>query len=425
MLTLPIKQTKTHLNKGVVLMPSFGERLKHSWNAFFNKDPTNYNWMGSSTAFRPDRVRLTRGNERSIVTAIYNRIAIDVSAVPIHHVRVDPNGRYVETIDSGLNNALSVEANIDQTGRAFIQDVVMSMFDEGCVAIVPVDTTINPTVSGSYDIQTLRTGRIVQWYPEYVRVSLYNDREGRQEEIILPKKVVGIVENPLYAVMNEPNSTLQRLVRKLNLLDAIDEQSGSGRLDMIIQLPYTIKTEARRAQADQRRKDIESQLTGSKYGIAYIDSTEHITQLNRSVENNLMKQIEYLTSLLHSQLGLNEEILNGTAGESAMLNYNNRTVEPILSAITDEINRVFLTKTARAQRQKVMFFSDPFRLTPVSNLADIADKFTRNEILSSNEVRGIIGFKPVDDDRANELRNKNLNQPTDGSQPVRVDSTED
>jgi hypothetical protein len=331
----------------------------------------------------------------------------------------------VETIDSGLNNALSVEANIDQTGRAFIQDVVMSMFDEGCVAIVPVDTTINPTVSGSYDIQTLRTGRIVQWYPEYVRVSLYNDREGRQEEIILPKKVVGIVENPLYAVMNEPNSTLQRLVRKLNLLDAIDEQSGSGRLDMIIQLPYTIKTEARRAQADQRRKDIESQLTGSKYGIAYIDSTEHITQLNRSVENNLMKQIEYLTSLLHSQLGLNEEILNGTAGESAMLNYNNRTVEPILSAITDEINRVFLTKTARAQRQKVMFFSDPFRLTPVSNLADIADKFTRNEILSSNEVRGIIGFKPVDDDRANELRNKNLNQPTDGSQPVRVDSTED
>lgn len=408
-------------------MPSLGAWLKHNWNAFFNKDQQNFDYQLLSTggsSFRPDRYRMRRGNERSIVTAIYNRIAIDVASVPIHHVRIDDNGRYVETINSGLENALALEANIDQTGRALIQDIVMSMFDEGVVAIVPVDTTIDPTKSGSYDIQTLRTGKILQWYPEYVRLRLYNDRTGNQEEVILPKKTVAIIENPLYSVMNEPNSTLQRLIRKLNLLDAIDEQSGSGKLDLIVGLPYSIKTEAKRQMAEIRRKDIEDQLAGSKYGIAYVDGTEHITQLNRPVDNNLMKQIEYLTVLLYSQLGMTEEVINGTADEKTMLNYNNRTVEPILSAITDGMKRTFLTKTARSQHQSIMFFRDPFRLTPISSIADIADKFTRNEILSSNELRGIVGFKPVADERANELRNKNLNQVADAPQPVRVDSDE-
>ena len=400
-------------------MPKFSERLQHAWNAFLNREPpstVHYDY-GSSYSYRPDRIRLTRGNERSIVNAIYNRISIDVSAISIKHVRLDENDRFVEDIDSKLNYALNTEANIDQTGRALIQDIVMSMFDEGVVAVVPTDTTINPLISGGYDVETLRTGRIVDWYPEYVRVKLYNEKTGRREDITLPKKMVAIIENPLYSIMNEPNSTLQRLIRKLNLLDAIDEQSGASKLDLIIQLPYTIKTEARRKQAEDRRKDIEMQLAGSKYGIAYTDATEHVTQLNRSLDNNLMKQIEYLTSMLYGQLGLTENIFNGSANEQEMLNYYNSTIEPILSAITTEMNRKFLTKTARKQRQSIKYFRDPFKLVPVNQIADMADKFTRNEILSSNEFRAIIGFKPVDDERANELRNKNLNQSPDAEQP--------
>lgn len=399
-------------------MPKFTERLQHAWNAFLNGEEQSYSYnIGTSYSFRPDRVRLTRGNERSIVTAMYNRIAMDVAAVNIKHVRLDQNDRYVETIDSKLNYAINTEANIDQTGRAFIQDVVLSMFDEGAVAIVPVDTDINPKLYGSYDILSMRTAKIIEWYPEHVRVRLYNDRTGRREEVTLPKKVVAIIENPLYAVMNEPNSTLQRLIRKLNILDAIDEQSGAGKLDLIIQLPYTIRTEARRKQAEERRKDIEEQLAGTKYGIAYADATEHITQLNRSLDNNLMKQIEYLTSMLYGQLGLTEEIFNGTANEQTLLNYYSSTIEPILSAITGEMSRKFLTRTARTQHQSIVFFRDPFKLVPVSQIADIADKFTRNEVLSSNEVRALIGFKPVDDERANELRNKNLNQAAGAEQP--------
>ena len=390
---------------------SFGDRLKHAWNAFFNKDPTVvYRDIGSSYATRPDRMRFTRGNERSIVTAIYNRIAVDVSSVDIRHIRIDENKRYLEEIDSGLNNCLSEEANIDQTGRAFIQDVVMSMLDEGCVAIVPVDTTFNPTVTGSYDIQTMRTGRILEWYPAHIKVRVYNDRKGEKEDILVPKSIAAIIENPLYAICNEPNSTLQRLIRKLNLLDIIDEQSGSGKLDLIIQLPYIIKTEARKAQAEARRRDIEQQLAGSKYGIAYTDGTEHITQLNRSVENNLMAQIEYLTSMLYSQLGISQAILDGTADEKTKLNYFTQTIEPILSAITEEMKRKFLTKTARSQRQSIQFFRDSFKLIPANELAEIADKFTRNEILTSNEIRQIVGMKPSDDPRADELRNKNLNE---------------
>lgn len=392
-------------------MASFLERLQHGWNAFLNKEPPNYGYTESvSYAFRPDRPRLSRGNERSIVTAIYNRIAMDVAAISVQHVKIDENGKYVETVPSKLNYALTQEANIDQTSRAFIQDVVMSMFDEGCVAIVPVDTTLNPTITGSYDVETMRTGKILEWYPNMVRIRLYNERNGRKEEVVLPKSIVAIVENPFYTIMNEPNSTLQRLIRKLNLLDAIDEQSGAGKLDLIIQLPYTIKTEARRKQADDRRKDIEMQLAGSKYGIAYTDATEHVTQLNRSLDNNLMKQIEYLTSMLYGQLGLTDTIINGTADEKVMLNYYNSTIEPIISAITDEMKRKFLTRTARTQHQSIMFFRDPFRLVPVNDIAEMADKFTRNEILSSNELRAIIGYKPVDDKRADELRNKNINQ---------------
>lgn len=390
---------------------SFGSRLKHAWNAFFNRDPTlDMRDLGVSYSYRPDRVRFTRGNERSIVTSIYNRIALDVSAISIQHVRLDENGRFMSVIDSGLNNCLTLEANIDQTGRAFIQDVVMSMFDEGCVAIVPVDTTDDPEITGAYDINTMRTGKILEWYPRHVKVRVYNDRTGQKEDITLSKEAVAIIENPLFAVINEPNSTMQRLIRKLNLLDVVDEQSSSGKLDLIIQLPYIIKTEARRQQAEKRRKDIEDQLAGSKYGIAYTDGTEHITQLNRSLENNLLKQIEYLTSMLYSQLGITTSILDGTADETTMLNYNNRSIEPIVSAIVDAMKRTFLSKTARSQKQSIMFFRDPFRLVPVASIAEIADKFTRNEIMSSNEFRQIVGMKPSDDPRADELRNKNLNQ---------------
>lgn len=401
-------------------MAKFTERLAHAWNAFMNGEQSEYhplNSVGASYSYRPDRPRLTRGNERSIITAIYNRIAMDVAAINIKHVRLDQNGRYVETINSGLNYIFSTEANIDQTGRELIQDIVLSMFDEGVVALVPTDTTLNPKVTGSYDILTMRTGKIIEWYPEHVRVKLYNQRTGRREDVTLPKSMVAIIQNPFYSIMNEPNSTLQRLIRKLNLLDAIDEQSGAGKLDLIIQLPYTIKTEARRKQAEDRRKDIEMQLAGTKYGIAYTDATEHVTQLNRSLDNNLMKQIEYLTSMLYGQLGLTDAIFNGSADEQAMLNYYNSTIEPILSAITNEMVRKFLTKTARSQYQSVMFFRDPFKLVPVNQIADMADKFTRNEILSSNEFRAIIGFKPVDDARADELRNKNLNQSPDAEEP--------
>ena len=390
------------------------DKLKHSWNAFVNnRSPTNYyNDIGYSYSYRPDRVRFTRGNERSIVTSVYNRIALDVSSIDIKHVRLDENGSFISIIDSGLNNCLTLEANIDQTGRALKQDIVMSMMDEGCIAIVPVDTTVNPTETGpgAYDILSMRTGKILEWYPSHVKVRVYNDRTGNKEDIIVPKKIVAIVENPLYAVMNEPNSTMQRLIRKLNLLDFIDEQSGSGKLDLIIQLPYIIKTEARREQAEKRRKDIENQLAGSKYGIAYTDGTEKITQLNRPIENNLMKQIEYLTNMLYSQLGITQSVLDGTADEQTMLNYNNRTIEPIVSAIVDEMKRKFLSKTARSQLQSILFFRDPFKLVPVNNIAEIADKFTRNEILTSNEIRQIIGIKPSNDPKADQLINSNISQ---------------
>lgn len=389
-----------------------GDRLKHAWNAFKEPDTlAGYYDDGMSYSYRPDRVRFTRGNERSIVTSVYNRIALDVCSINVMHVRLDENNRYMDTVNSGLNYCLTQEANIDQTGRAFIQDVVMSMLDEGCVAIVPVDTTLNPKNTGSYDILTMRTAKILEWYPSKVRVRLYNDQTGTHEEILLPKRSVAIIENPLYAVMNEPNSTLQRLIRKLNLLDVMDEKNSSGKLDLIIQLPYVIKSEARKKQAENRRKDMERQLEGSKYGIAYTDGTERITQLNRPAENNLMAQVEYLTSMLYSQLGLTTTIMDGTADEKTMLNFYNRTVEPILSAIVDEMSRKFLTKTARTQRQVVTYFRDPFSLVPVNDIAEIADKFTRNEILTSNEIRQIIGVKPSQDPNADELRNKNLSQP--------------
>ena len=394
---------------------SFLSRLKHAWNVFFNnKDPTpKYQDIGASYYYRPDRQRFTGGNERTIVTSVYNRIALDAAAVEIKHVRLDENGRYLETIDSGINRCLNEEANIDQTGRAFIQDVVMSMLDEGCVAIVPVDTTFNPNITNSYDVQSMRVGKILQWYPNHIQVRVYNEKTGNKEDIIVPKNIVGIIENPLYAVINEPNSTMQRLIRKLSLLDAVDEQSGSGKLDLIIQLPYTIKTEARRQQAEARRKEIEVQLTNSKYGIAYTDGTERITQLNRPIENNLMKQIEYLTSMLYSQLGITQSILDGTADEKTMLNYYSRSIEPIISAIVDELKRKFLTRTARSQLQSFLFFRDPFKLVPITEIATIADTFTRNEILSSNEVRQLIGIKPSSDPKADQLRNSNLNQTED------------
>ncbi len=396
-------------------------RFKNAWNAFSNKNPTSDNYSGGYYR-RPDRLILSRRNERSIVTSIFNRIALDVAAIDINHVRLDKDKRFEEIIYSSLNNCLTVEANVDQTGRALMQDVVMSMFDEGCVAIVPVDTTINPNNSNSYDILTLRTGKITTWYPDKVRVEVYNELKGLNEEVTLDKKDVAIIENPLYSIMNEPNSTLQRLIRKLVLLDAIDEQSGSGKLDLIIQLPYVVKSQARKNQAEQRRADIEKQLSGSKYGIAYTDGTEKVTQLNRPVENNLMKQIEYLTSMLYSQLGITQSILDGTADEKTMLNYYSRTVEPIISAIVDEMVRKFLTKTARTQNQSILFFRDPFKLVPVNNIAEIADKFTRNEILTSNEIRQVIGRKPSSDPKADMLVNSNLNQSSEDIKNMQGDN---
>lgn len=392
----------------------FMERLQHGWNAFVNnRSPTtHYSYIGPGNSRRPDRPRFSRGNERSIVTAIFNRIALDVAAIDIMHCRLDEENRFTEIIESKLHNCLTLDANIDQTGRALKQDIVQSMFDEGCVAIVPVDTTTNPN-TGSYDIASMRVGKVTEWFPRHVRVNLYNEQRGEKEDVVLPKSMVAIIENPLYAVMNEPSSTLQRLIRKLNLLDLIDEQSGSGKLDLIIQLPYIIKTDARRQQAEQRRKDIENQLAGSKYGIAYTDGTERITQLNRPVENNLLKQIEYLTNMLYSQLGITQAVLDGTADEKTMLNYYSRTIEPIVSAIVDEMKRKFLTKTARSQKQSIMFVRDPFKLVPANDLAEIADKFTRNQILSSNEIRQIIGRKPSSDPEADKLINHNISQPTD------------
>lgn len=397
---------------------TFGSRLKHAWDAFTNKDPTRYYQnLGASYSSRPDRPRLTRGNERSIITSVFNRIALDTAAISIQHCKLDENGRLIEVIDSKLNDCLNVEANIDQTGRAFIQDVVMSMLDEGCVAIVATETTLDPKITDSYDVLSLRVGKIVDWYPAHVRVRVYNENTGHKEEIILPKKLVAIIENPLYAVINEPNSTMQRLIRKLNLLDAIDEQSGAGKLDLIIQLPYTIKSDARRQQAEDRRKSIEMQLAGSKYGIAYADATERITQLNRPVENNLMKQIEYLTSMVYSQLGITQTILDGTADDKTMLNYYSRSIEPIISAIVDEMKRKFLSKTARTRKQSIEFFRDPFKLVPVNDIAEIADKFTRNEILTSNEIRQIIGIRPSNDPKADKLINSNISQQSMDSGP--------
>lgn len=393
---------------------SFGDRLRHAWNAFFNKDPTMRNVdLGMSYGYRPDRTRFSRGNERTIVTSIYNRIALDVASLQIKHVKLDENERFSSEIKSSLNECLTLSANTDQTARAFWQDAVISMFDEGVVALVPVDTTDDPTITGAFDIHSLRTGQILEWYPQHVKVRVYNEKNGKKEEIVMPKSRVAIIENPLYTVINEPNSTMQRLIRKLAMLDAVDEQSSSGKLDLIIQLPYTIKTDTKRQQADNRRKDIEAQLTGSKYGIAYADATEKITQLNRPLENNLLKQVEYLTSMLYGQLGLTQAIMDGSADEKVMLNYNNRTIEPIVAAIVDELKRKFLTKTARTQGQSILFFRDPFRLVPVGNIAEIADKFTRNEIMTSNEIRQVIGMKPSSDPKADELRNSNISHPAE------------
>lgn len=389
----------------------FGSRLKHAWNAFFNRDPTRQSQdLGPAYYYKPDRVHFSRGNERSIITSVYNRIATDAADIDIIHARMDKDNRFLEEIDSGLNNCLKLEANVDQTGRAFRQDIYMSLLDEGVVAVVPTDTDIDPDITESFKIDEMRVGKIVEWYPAHVKVNLYNEATGRKEDVVFPKKFVCIVENPFYSVMNEPNSTLQRLIRKLLLLDAVDEQSSSGKLDLIIQLPYVIKTDARKQQAEQRRKDIETQLTGSKYGIAYTDGTERITQLNRPIENNLMKQVEYLTSMLYSQLGITQAVLDGTADEQTMLNYYNRTIEPIVAAVVDEMKRKFLTKTARSQKQSIVMFRDPFKLVSIEKIADIADTMTRNEIMSSNEIRQKIGMKPSKDPAADELRNKNLNQ---------------
>lgn len=397
---------------------SFGSRLKHAWNAFLNKDPPKkyYENLGMGYSYRPDRFRYGRGNERTIVTAVYNRIALDAAAINIKHVRLDENMRFKEEVDSGLNSCLTLQANIDQSGRAFIQDVVQSMMDEGCVAIVPIDTTLDPRVSDSYKISTMRVGKILEWLPAHVKVRAYNDRTGLKEDMLMPKSAVAIIENPMYAVMNEPNSVLQRLIRKLALLDVVDEETGSGKMDLIIQLPYIVKSQTRQQQAEMRRHQLEEQLTGSKYGIGYIDGTEKVIQLNRSLENNLLSQIEYLTNLLYSQLGITTSILDGTADDKTMLNYYNRTIEPIVAAIVDEMKRKFLTKTARSQRQSIMYFRDPFKLVPVNDIAEIADKMTRNEILTSNEIRQTIGFPPSDDPDADELRNKNLNQSAEEEQ---------
>lgn len=403
---------------------TLGDRLRHGWNAFVN--PTNgfkYDY-GRSSYINPNRVRMSMGNERSIVTAVYNRIAIDVSMLDIKHVRMDDNNeRFKEVIDDSLNQRLTINSNKDQIPQQFIQDVVMSLFDEGSVAIVPVDTSVNPKLSESYEIDSIRVGAIIQWMPDYVKIRLYNDKTGEKEEVTLPKSMVAIVENPFYAVMNEPNSVAKRLIHKLNILDAIDEQSGSGKLDIIVQLPGIIKTEARKKQAEDRRKNIEDQLAGSKYGIAYIDGTEKVTQLNRSVENNLMNQIQFLTSMLYSQLGMTEEIMKGTADEKTMLNYYNNTIVPVISSIVNSMKWKFLTKTARTRHHSIMYFRDPFKNTPISQIAEMTDKFTRNEVASSNEMRSVIGWKPVDDPRADELRNKNLNQEA-GIQPMYTDGDE-
>lgn len=403
----------------------FSERLVHAWNAFSGKDASEKlltaNNIGYLTTSRPDRLTLRTSNERSILASVLNRIAIDAASIPIQHVRTDQNGKYLETINSPLNECLNISANKDQTGRQFIQDAVMSLCDEGCIAIVPVETNFDIVRSTSFDVYSMRTGKILEWYPDYVRVNLYNDNSGLMQELVLPKRSVAIIENPLYAVMNEPNSTLRRLIRKLNILDAIDEQTGSGKLDLLISLPYQTKTDAKKKYAEMRKKEIEEQLAHSKFGIAYMDANEHITQLNRPVENNLMAQIEYLTKMFYNQLGMTEEVFNGTADEKTMLNYHTRTIAPMLSAITDEIHRKFLTKTARSQHQAIMYFRDPFKLVPANDIAEIADKFTRNEILSSNEVRAIIGYKPVDDPRADELRNKNLNQDENTMEPMYTD----
>ena len=397
----------------------FMDRIQRGWNAFRNRDPTmDFIDSGNTYYYRPDRPRFTRRNERTIMTSVLNRIALDASAIDIMHVRLDENGRFLETMDSGLNNCLTLSANADQTGRSLKQDIIMSMLDEGCVALVPVDTSTDPNKTDSYEIETMRVGKIIQWRPQHVQIRLYNEQTGKKDEIWLPKRSVAIIENPLYAVMNEPNSTMQRLIRKLALLDVTDEQTASGKLDLIIQLPYVVKTEARRQQAETRRKDIEMQLAGSKYGIAYTDGTEKITQLNRSVENNLMKQVEYLTNQLYSQLGITQTILDGTADDKTMLNYYNRTIEPIVAAIVDEMKRKFLTKTARTQHQSIQFFRDPFRLVPVNDIAEIADKFTRNEIMTSNEIRQIVGMKPSDDPKADELRNSNISQSKEDIQQV-------
>lgn len=397
---------------------TLGSRLKHAWNAFTNnRDPTiTYHDIGPGYSIRPDRPRFSRGNERTIITSILNRIALDAASIDLVHCKLDDNGRFVENVNSKLNSCLTLSANIDQTGRAFRHDIYMSLLDEGCVAIVPVETTMNPKVTDSYDISSMRVGKIVEWFPQYVRISMYNERTGRKEEVTMHKSKVAIVENPLYPVMNEPNSTVQRLIRKLALLDNIDEQSGSGKLDLIIQLPYVVKSEARRQQAEKRRKDIEMQLAGSKYGIAYTDGTEKITQLNRSLENNLLKQIEYLMTQAYGQLGLTQAIMEGTADVNTMLNYYDRTVEPLVAAVADAMKRVFLTKTARTQMQSITYFRNPFKLVPVNDLAEIADKFTRNEIMTSNEIRQIVGMKPSNDPKADELRNSNLNHPDEKQQ---------
>lgn len=403
-----------------------GSRVKKAWNAFMNRDPTYYrNDIGPAYSYRPDRPRLSRGNERSIITSVYNRIALDAAAINFAHCRLDENNRYMEDISSGLNDCLTLGANIDQTGRAFIQDVVMSMFDEGCVAIVPVETDANPDITNSYDVLSMRTGKILDWYPSHVKVRVYDDRTGEKRDIIRPKSTVAIVENPFYSVMNEPNSTSKRLIRKLSLLDITDEQTASGKLDLIIQLPYVIKTEARRKQANDRRKDIEEQLSGSRYGIAYTDGTERITQLNRPIENNLMKQVEYLTNMLYSQLSITQTIMDGTADDKTMLNYYSRTIEPIVAAIADEMKRKFLTKTARTQKQTIMFFRDPFKLVPVNDIAEIADKFTRNEIMTSNEIRQIVGMRPSDDPKADKLINSNLNQSNEEPQATTSTNNEE
>lgn len=403
---------------------NIGSRLKRAWNAFTNRDPTGgYKSVGPGYSLSPSRPRLSRGNEKSIVNAVLTRIAMDAAAIDIKHCRLDKNGRYLEDVDSPLNDCFNLSANIDQTGRAFKLDVYLSLLDEGCIALVPIDTTDNLDDTNSYDINSMRTAKILDWYPQHVRVLAYNDRKGKKEELVMPKSQVAIIENPAYSVMNEPNSTMQRLKKKLSLLDATDEQSASGKLDLIIQLPYAVKGELRRQQAEERRKDIEDQLMNGKYGIAWTDGTEKITQLNRSVENNLMKQIEYLTNLFYSQLGVTQSVMDGTADEKTMLNYNNRTIEPLVAAVVDEVKRKFLTKTTRTKGQSISYFTDPFKLVPVDNIAEIADKFTRNEIMTSNEIRQIIGMKPSDDPKADQLVNSNISQPNQGEELV-VDDTE-